>query len=189
MENEYSQPLYKFTVGLISGRGIGQQGAKVELPEMKTNMAAWDMPWHAKQNMHTVTLLGQNILKLYPLLEIRHQGLRVIIHSDSWLFRSSTPGFSFPWVSTKKSGWTHISCGKTRMGWWCLRFFRDANTFRGCKNLQGNLVHRFTHEMREDYPENTLRLMARNARNSSEWLLMVGPVPLPHSYDPNVGKD
>ena len=103
MENEYSQPLYKFTVGLISGRGIGQQGAKVELPEMKTNMAAWDMPWHAKQNMHTVTLLGQNILKLYPLLEIRHQGLRVIIHSDSWLFRSSTPGFSFPWVSTKKS--------------------------------------------------------------------------------------
>lgn len=55
MENEYSQPLYKFTVGLISGRGIGQQGAKVEPPELKTNMAAWDMPWHAKQNMHTVT--------------------------------------------------------------------------------------------------------------------------------------
>jgi len=43
--------------------------------------------------------------------------------------------------------------------------------------------------MGEDYPENTLLRMARNARNSSEWLLMVGPVPLPHSYDPNVGKD
>ena len=83
MENEYSQPLYKFTVGLISG-GIRQQGAKVEPPEMKTNMAAWDMPWHAKQNMNTVTLLGQNILKVYPLLEIRHQVLRVIIHSDSY---------------------------------------------------------------------------------------------------------
>ena len=38
--------------------------------------------------------------------------------------------------------------------------------------------------MGEDYPENTLLRMARNARNSSEWLLMVGWWGLFHCLTP-----